>query len=137
MQIEIVPLEPAHLDKLPFPEAVESRAYFSFGSEAWCVLSDGVPVFAGGFVNLQWSRAEAWIIPTPFLRQHLRLCLRMMRKALYEWPHGFRRVQATCCKGISSRLFQCLGFDYEGTMKCFGPNGETNEMWSSIFEVTP
>jgi hypothetical protein len=29
-----------------------------------------------------------------------------------------------------------LGFEFEGALKKFGPNGETNEMWSRIFEVT-
>ena len=140
--IEVVPLNPAYLEALlkNTPLAVSTwelqRAYFSQGSAALCLLSDGEPVFAGGIVNLMWHRGEAWILPTVFFRTHVKTCLKELRDYLPVLARecGFERVQATCVKGISDKLFAHMGFEYEGTLKRFGPNGETCGMWSRVFE---
>jgi len=138
---EIVPLTPEYLDKLlegapDLMAAQLSRSYFSPGSSSLCLLNDGEPVFAGGIVNLQWNRGEAWIIPTHFFRSHAKLCLRSLKEYLPKMAQecGFIRVQATCIKGVSDRIFPFLGFAYEGTLKKFGPHQETCTMWSRIME---
>lgn len=137
MTSEIVRLTNEHLDKLPLPEGLDRRAYFSKGSAAFCVLVDGEPVFAGGVVNLQWKRGEAWILPTPYFRSHFKSCYFILKSFLpfVADEFGFQRVQATCLTGASASLFQHLGFGFEGTMAKFGPAGETCDMWSRIFEV--
>lgn len=137
--IEVVPLTLAHLDYLPLPKGLDRRAYFSDGSAAFCVLEAGSPVMAGGIVNQHWGRGEAWILPTPFFRSHFKTSFRLMKNyvPLLAEGFGFRRVQATCPKGLSSNLFSHLGFSYEGTMQKFGPHGEDCDMWSRTFEVTP
>lgn len=136
---EIVPLTAEHLDKLPLPEGLDTRAYFSEGSASFCVLDDGIPVLAGGVVNLQWRRGEAWILATPFLRSHLKSLVAVMSEFIpyIASEFKFHRVQATCVAGVSSRLFRILGFNYEGTLVKFGPNGEPCDMWCRTFEVTP
>jgi hypothetical protein len=139
MTYEVVPLTDAHLDHLTLPEGLDRRAYFTPGSVACAVLADGEPVFAGGIVNLQWNRGEAWILPTPFMRSHFKTCYRLMRDGI---PHmalrgKFGRVQATCACGTISSLFRHLGFHHEGRMARFGPNGEDCQMWSRCFEVHP
>ena len=142
MKIEIEKLEPGQLEKmLPFAsvgslttEALE-RAYFSEGSVACCLLADGEPVFAGGIVNLQWGRGEAWIVPTPFFKRHLKTCFSIIKKFLPKMAvtWGFRRVQAVCFGGVSGNLFSHLGFKYEGKLSCFGPSGEDCSMYARIF----
>lgn len=136
--IEVAPLTLAHLDHLPLPAGLDQRAYFTPGSVACCVLKDGAPVFAGGIVNLMWNRGEAWILRTPFLLSHPKTCVRLMREFIPAMAadYGFVRVQATCIKGVSAKLFRHLGFDYEARLAKFGPNGETCDMYSRIFEVT-
>lgn len=139
MNVEIVPLTLTHLSRLPLPPGLDRRAYFTSGSIARCVLVGGEPKFAGGIVNLMWGRGEAWILPTPFFYSHLKSCYRIIRDAI---PHmafrgKFARVQATCIAGRSGNLFRHLGFDYEGTLRSFGPNGETCDMYARVFEVTP
>lgn len=136
--IEVVPLTLVHLDSLPLPKGLDRRSYFTAGSAAFCVMSDGIPVMAGGIVNLQWKRGEAWILPTPFFRTHLKTSFRLMKNyiPLLAEGFGFRRVQATCLKDLSSNLFCHLGFRYEGTLRAFGPDGETCDMWARTFEVT-
>lgn len=138
MNVEIVPLTTDHLDHLPLPAGIEREAYFTDGSIARCVLADGVPVFAGGIVNLKWNRGEAWILPTPFMRQHFKTCYRLMREAI---PHmalrgHFARVQAVCSCGSSTVLFRHLGFNPEGRLARYGPKNEDCFMWSRCFEVT-
>lgn len=141
MAYEIVPLNSDHLDKLlgnsPSPQLAQlSRAYFSPGSVARCLLEDGEPVFAGGIVNMEWHRGVAWILPTPFFRRHVKVCLKGLREHLPRLAREFQfvRVQAECLKGVSAKLFLHLGFDYEGTMRKFGPNGETCDIYARVFE---
>ena len=137
---EIVPLTPEHLDKLleGAPELLAAqlgRSYFSPDSLALCLVIDGEPCFSGGLVSLQWHRAEGWVLPSPFFRQHLRVCLREIKRELPRLAAkgGFRRIQATCVCGLSGKLFKHLGFEFEGIMKSFGPKGEDCEMWSKVF----
>jgi hypothetical protein len=137
--IEIVQLTRAHLYCLPLPVGVDIRAYFSPGSAALCVLEDGEPVFAGGIVNMEWSRGEAWMLPTPFFRAKPLTCLRHLRECLpvMASDYGFERVQATCVTGVPRKFFELLGFAYEGTLRKFGPKGETCDLHCRIFEVAP
>jgi len=141
MTYQVVRLNSDHLDKL-LPQVqlnVErediEKAYFSEGSIAYCLLADGEPVFAGGVVNGQWNRGEIWMLPTPFFRSHVRDCYRRIKDIipLLAIEGGFKRVQATCSVMISTRLFEHLGFEYEGTMKCWGKNGETCHMYARFF----
>lgn len=142
MQIEIVSLEPAHLEKLmpflPYDSVMRetlARAYFSDGSIAHCLLSEGEPVFAGGIVNMQWRRGEAWIIPTPFFKSHVKTCYGVLKEILPKLAlrQNFRRVQAVCTSSLSEVLFLHLRFKYEGTMTAFGPGGEDCLMYARIF----
>lgn len=140
MALETVVLEPDHLTKLIEGSSASmsemlGRAYFSPGSAAYCLLQDGNPVFAGGIVNQQWHRGEAWILPTPFFRQHINTCFRIVKKMLPQIAveNGFVRVQAVVAEGISANLFEHLGFEYEGKLKCFGPLGEDCRMYSRVF----
>lgn len=144
MKYEIVALNPEHLDKLlqgAKPDVLveqSKRSYFSPGSTSLCLTVNGEPVFAGGIVNIHWHRGEAWLLPTHFFRNNLLTCIRAMKDELPLLVSigEFQRVQATCPCGASERLFQSLGFKYEGTMKKFGPNGETCSMYARIFEVS-
>jgi len=146
MVLETVVLEPVHLLTIlkgaphPFADPMKPeqllRAYFSPGSAAYCLLNDGEPVFAGGIVNLEWHRGEAWILPTPFFRQHVKTCFRLIREMLPKIAArgGFVRVQAVAADGVCVKLFRHLEFSYEGTLKHFGPLGETCRMYARMFE---
>lgn len=143
MSKEVVKLEVTHLKKLLVlpstgpvtPETLE-KSYFSSGSVAYCLLDDGEPVFAGGVVNLQWNRGEAWIIPNAYFRRHQKTCLRIFKKLIPEIAvkHKFRRVQAVCAVGQPETLFRHLSFECEGELKCFGPFGERCRLYARIFQ---
>jgi len=142
MECKVVPLRHEHLATWNIPLDIE-RAYMSPGSVAYCLLADGEPVFAGGVVNLQWSRGEAWMLPTPWFRNNVRTCFRFIKKMVPEMARagGFKRLQATCsiikadalAEIKAVRTVSHLGFLYEGTMKQYGPNGETCHMYARIF----
>jgi hypothetical protein len=136
MTLDIVPLENAHLDRMGVPSTLERRSYFSLGSVAYCVLADGEPVFAGGIVQMQWNRGEAWILNTAWFRSHVKTCLKIMQKWLPSMAssYGFKRVQATCIEGTKSSLIRMMGFSYEGKLQKYGPNGEPCRMYARIFE---
>jgi hypothetical protein len=142
MKLEVVPLEHEHLKSLmlrstyPSPLSDDmTRAYFSPGSVAYCLLENGDPVLAGGIVNLGWNRGEAWLIPTTFLHENLKFCLALIRDMLPKIAddYGFVRVQATCINDPSGKFARGRGFEYEGTLKKFGPNGETCDIYARIF----
>jgi len=134
MECKVVPLTQEHLASWDIPTEVK-RAYMSPGSLAYCLLADGEPVFAGGVVNLHWSRGEAWMLPTEWFHNHVRTCFRFIKQMVPEMAKvgQFKRLQATCSIMISTNLFRHLGFEYEGTLKQFGPNGETCHMYARIF----
>jgi hypothetical protein len=139
--MELVDLNIEHLETLlsGAPELLHhqlQRAYFSPGSVACCLLVEGEPVFAGGIVNLQWGRGEVWILPTPFFKSHVKTCFRKMRERLPKMVEDgrFVRIQATCVKGTSAAWLRVFEFVFEGTLKKFGPNGETCDMYARIFE---
>jgi len=111
------------------------QSYLSAGSVAYCLLENDEPVFAGGVVNMQWKRGEAWMLPTPFYRNHKLICLRYMHRLIpiLSIEGNFRRIQATCAINISTTLFDWLKFKYEGTLASFGPNGEQCHVYARLF----
>ena len=135
----VVSLQPEHICQivkgLVKPEGISieemMQAYFSEGSVSYCLMIDGVPVAAAGIMNLGWNRGEAWLLHSPPFRKSLFGLMREMLPRLAR-INGFRRLQATCFTR-SSTLFEHLGFEREATLKAFGPNGETAEMYSRIF----
>ena len=125
-----------HLDRLGHNDSESRKSYFSDGSISYCLLADGEPVLAGGIVNMQWNRGEAWMLPTPFFHRHVRVCYKKIKDTIPYMAKigGFKRVQTTCAVMVSTILFEHLGFVYEATLKCFGPNGETCYMYARFFE---
>ncbi len=133
-------LQAAHIDhllkQLPgMPTLGLVDAYLSPGSLAYCLIDNKEPVFAGGVVNLQWKRGEAWILPTPYFRTHVKTCYEILRDMLpvMAVEGNFRRIQATCSVMFNTNLFRHLGFNHEGIIRHFGPNGEDCFMYSRVF----
>ena len=135
MHCKIVRLNHEHLDRLGVNNPELRQAWFSDGSLSYCLMCDSLPVFAGGVVNMQWRRGEAWLLPTPWFRSHIKTCLRKMRDVLpvLAIEGNFKRIQVTCAITVSPLLFRHLGFCSEGVLKAFGPNGETCHLYARLF----
>ncbi len=135
MDCKVTALSLEHLTALGITDVDLRRSYLSSGSVSYCLLADGQPVFAGGVVNMQWKRGEAWMLPTPFYHRHTLICLRYMWRLMpiLSIEGNFKRIQATCAINISTTLFQWLKFKYEGTLEHFGPNGEQCHVYARLF----
>ena len=143
MEYKITVLSHEHLNKLlpqvelgvGVNESELRRSYFSLGSVSYCLLADNVPVLAGGIVNVGWRRGEAWMLPTPFFRRHVKDCYRYIKNIIPRMAEEghFRRLQASCVGALAARFSAHLGFEYEGVLRCFGANGEDCLMHSRIF----
>ena len=147
MKTELVALKPAHVQQSIDRNLSEGRAqltgvsveelvcaYLSQGSTAYCLKIDGIPAAAGGIINLNWHRGEAWLLHSSQFDGHVKTVLKLMRQLLPEIAQrgNFRRVQATCF-GVPTALLKHLGFEPEGIMQRFGPNGEPAMMLARMF----
>jgi len=140
IDVRMVPLQYEHLAAI-LPNTIIgllpdlSRSYFSDGSVSYCLLADNVPVFAGGVVNMQWKRGEAWMLPTVWFKAHVKTCYQFMKAVLpvMATTGGYKRIQATCATSVSPSLFRHLGFYSEGVLNCFGPNGESCHLYARLF----
>lgn len=138
MDIVMVPLTHEHLTKIVNSNQLATtlgQSYFSDGSVSYCLMSECEPVFAGGIVNMQWHRGEAWMLPTPWFHSHVKTAFSYMLNVLPQLAvsGSFRRVQATCSTKVSPSLFRHLGFYSEGVLNAFGPNGETCYLYARLF----
>jgi hypothetical protein len=119
-----------------FPAETLAKAYLSPGSVAFCLMNNE-PVIAGGIVNLDWHRGEAWLMHTKKFYKYFKTSLQTLKQ---EFPkvavmNGFRRVQATSFTD-NEILFEFLDFECEHPgLKYFGPNGETVKLYVRFFGV--
>jgi len=148
--IEIVPFNPnharilfaelrAHGRTLCYPEEMIIKAYQIKGSVATSlVLLDGlhIPLACGGIMFQEWNRGEAWILESPRIDAFKVALWKAMMKMLPLLAHegAFRRVQAVCFSDGKGQMFRRLGFQYEGTLRSFGPIGQTGYLYSRIFQ---
>jgi len=141
--IRIVKFKPDHLDSL-IPRDFERDHYglierfnnLYLEGPAYSVFDGEVCVFCGG-VRIIWPGAgEAWLICSNDLGHYVReLCLITPRylKWIIE-DHDLRRVQAVVQSDWTQavRFLEKLGFDMEGVMRKYGPNGEDYIMYARV-----
>jgi hypothetical protein len=144
MNYEVVDLEPEHAytilrtvdHPLPLSDSEIVSNYLSPGSISRTVMCNGVPLACGGIINLKWNRGEAWLLVSKFARHHIKGILRAAKIQLPEMARvgGFRRVQATVWCPCRPKLYiRRFGFNIDGFLPSFGPDGETAQMFSRIF----
>jgi hypothetical protein len=144
---QVVALQPEHVCQIIERNSAEGKvkpagisieemmqAYFSAGSVSYCLLIDGVPAAAAGIINLGWRRGEAWLLHSSLFDKHIKTSFKLLRDMLPNLAqiNKFRRIQATCFSD-SDTLFVHLGFEREGILKSFGPNGENATVFSRLF----
>jgi len=116
-----------------FEEFVKAWAY---GGPAYTLIIDGEIILSGGVVRIGWNRGEAWALLSILFYKHIRTSFKAIMFKLEEiiFTEKFKRVQATVppefTEGI--RFLEHLGFDWEGTMRSFGPRNEDMVMFSRI-----
>jgi len=97
-------------------------------------IADGrILACAGLMVQVPWV-ADGWMLPTPLVRQYPLAFHKTVRDAFGQLVAGLRltRVQVAVDAGIASRCawIERMGFTKEGTMRKFGPHGETMHLYA-------
>ena len=106
------------------------------GGPAYCGVVDGQPIVAFGFVSFWQGHAEAWMIADQTLPKHTFLFHRAVRKGL-PWLSirmQLNRLQMTIHSSntLAERWSLALGFDFEGRLRKYGPDGEDFLMMSVV-----
>jgi hypothetical protein len=106
------------------------------GGPAYTITIDGEVAACAGLVLLGWSRAEAWTLFSSIFKSNYRACYKIIKSKLEELIelNFLRRVQSLADpeykEGI--RFLEHLGFEKEGLLRKYGPNGEDLIMFGRI-----
>jgi hypothetical protein len=120
----------------PLPEDVLVTAYSSPGSVGRTMMLGDCPIACGGIMRMAWNIGEAWVLTSPPSYLYRKTMMSFLMKSfpeLAEWG-SFRRVQATCFDLTKGKLFELLGFQKEGILRCYGPLGEDALLFSRLFQ---
>jgi len=137
--IAAVRFDPAHLaafapaapfrhDGLDAGEMAARAAASAAAGPAWSLLHEGRPVGCGGVAVLWPGVGEAWSLSAPDLGA-LALALTRLSAALLDAAaarHRLHRIQAAVHidNGSGRRWLARLGFEEEGLMRGYGPQGD-------------
>lgn len=103
---------------------------------AYTIIKNGQVVWCGGLVMLWPGMAEAWGVPSMSLQDcplgFHRLVVTVLRELIETMK--LRRVQCTIASvfGISQRWVQALGFQHEGDMAMYGPDGADHKRYALV-----
>lgn len=137
--IEIVKLTPDLLraiDPQPMQSTLGEDHVSALGQagDAYCVLVDGVPVAAGGLVELWEGRAHAWALLGKQAKHHLLPITRAIRKRLASVP--FRRIEMAVDAGFPQAIHwaDMLGFECETPepMRAYSPDGRACYLFARV-----
>lgn len=138
--LDIVPLEPWHIEVLHSEGRIDGTVYNSQYANYLCkagpavaVLLNGRIAGAGGILELWGSVAEGWSLITDFLREHP-IALVKAFKAFFNTCPKYKRLQITVEEDFeTAQVFaEYLGFTPEGRMEYYSPTGKTHILYSRI-----
>ena len=104
-----------------------------YSSTSWTVTYKGETVFCGGVQGFLPGVGEAWLIFSEHGRGYIAALKTAKELLKYSIKH-YRRIQATADRNTNIRFLKHLGFVYEGTLRKYGLNGQTMEMYSIVEE---
>jgi RimJ/RimL family protein N-acetyltransferase len=138
MEIEVIPYKKEHAyliyenirerDAGISSDIDELSAAWERQGPAYTVIIDGELVFCGGFILMGWNRAEAWTLMSDLFYKYPKACFKICRdytnKVINEY--GLKRVQAIIDVDFEAgvRFAERLGYEEEGRLKAYGPDGE-------------
>lgn len=134
------PLQPGDLERIDAREHLGvdlSRARIHELYLPIVGLLDSNPVAIGGIQPITPWVGEAWLITSKHHRCTISV-IRMIASYLLVVPKetGFRRVEA-CVRADFTRairLVRYFGFEYEGTRRSYGKDGEDFLMFARLFQ---
>lgn len=135
--MQIVPYKPAHLERVP-PQSAQAGVVGRLDREtaeslaipgfAFSAATDGCIVGCAGIMPLWPGVGHAWAVLSEVALAHPVTLTRAVQRELarIERDHGLHRVQATVGEThvAGRRWLAWLGFEVEGLMRNYGPDGE-------------
>lgn len=94
---------------------------------------DGTIVGCGGIRRVHCGVGEAWSVPSESIGRYPKAVLETARAFLAGCVE-YHRIQAIVVSGFlkAERLLACLGFQYEGTLRKYGPTGRDYKILSIV-----
>lgn len=143
----IIPFEPEHAQAIVadnlrkqddcFTDAEQFLKLYDAarnGGPAYTLMVDDVPVACAGVVLQGWRKGEAWSLLSSLFHCHKIKVFRALKSGLDSviFDHQLRRVQSVVNPEYPQTIdfIECLGFEYEGRLKRYGPFGEDYLMFS-------
>ncbi len=147
MTLRIIPFEEIHMDFIRPREYEKDMIEFmgieryqnmvklyACNSKAFTAINNGEVVCCGGVLKV-WDRVgEVWIFCSELMDDNIFSMSRQLIKHFREEFDEFDRVQAAIKLGFPKaiRLAECVGLEYEGTLRKFGPDGSDYAMYGRI-----
>ena len=132
---EIVPKPFQHLEHMCLMKQDWSQ-YWSIGGLGFSGVNCSRILFCGGCFPVWSGRATAWfILDQNFDRFDLLWMVKRVRSFLENsMPDTVRRIDATAREDFppASRMLEMLGFESEGLMKKYGPDGASHYMYARL-----
>lgn len=99
---------------------------------AFTALADGRAVAFGGCLELWQDRAYIWSLIGEDAGPHMRMLVRAAAGYLKAAP--WRRIEAAVASDFEAghRLVRLLGFEFEGRMKAFSPDGVDHDLYARV-----
>lgn len=103
---------------------------------AFTLLVNNEPIACAGIALQEWSKAEAWAIFSSEFRNYKFIIYKFIKKGLAAAFHEHKlvRIQATIDPRYPENVpwIEKLGFEYEGRLRKWGPEGQDFLMYSRL-----
>lgn len=89
-------------------------------------------ILCGGIAVKAPARGECWALLSEHASHHMVWLHYAVKRFISMQP--WKRLEATVEDGFEQgcRWVQLLGFEFEGKMRCYGPNGETHVRYAKV-----
>jgi len=140
--MELRTFEPEDLRRVVLPDHLEWRRPQIHDSEyaealaqagkAWTIWCDWRPVVCFGMYEMWARRWSAWTIMDVSSRRHMITVVRTIADLIAE--HPVPRLEAVVESGFvpGDRMIRMLGFQFEGLMRRYLPNGRDAAMFARV-----
>jgi len=125
-------LQPAQEYMYGFPELHADITHLSEAGLAWTAENEGEVIGIAGLAPQWENRAIAWALISKSAGKHFHVIHRAVKRFLDV--SSFRRIEANVDVGFEEgeRWMKMLGFEYEGYMKAYRPDGSDMLLFARI-----
>lgn len=103
---------------------------------SFSLLTNGHLVASGGVYPIWEGMGEAWFIGSELVKPHRRRVVMQLREHIDELTtdNNYKRVQATARTDfkVAQRFLEFLGFEREGLMRRYGPDGADHYLYARL-----